>query len=115
VTPQLRDALVQAGAIVTAIIVGALISRLLEPRWEVALGVGLIFLANAIVKWRWPNHRVLSRISWLHFGVVFLMVEAVLVLLADWTIVGPYWTIPAVITLGLFYCVLHLFLTARRG
>jgi hypothetical protein len=35
--------------------------------------------------------------------------------LADWNIAGLWWTSPAVVCLGLLYCIVHLKLGPRRG
>jgi len=115
VTPALRDFLVLFAAVAAAIIVGAVAQRFFDPRWQVVFGVAALFAAAAVVKWRWPAHRFLARFSWPYFIAVFVLFEMALVLLADWTIVGVYWTIPAVVCLGLLYCVIHIALSRRRG
>jgi hypothetical protein len=57
----------------------------------------------------------MSRASWPYLILVFVLLEAAALLLADWTIVGVWWTIPAIVCLGLLYCVVHIAFGARRG
>jgi hypothetical protein len=115
VTRTLRDFLQLAGAIVAAVFVGALLRRLIEPRWEFMLAFACLFAAAAAVKQRWPAHSLMSRVSWPYLGLMFVLLEASALLLADWRIVGVWWTIPAVVCLGLLYCIVHLAFGQRRG
>jgi hypothetical protein len=115
VTQGLRDILLLVGAVVAAVIVGALLRRFIEPRWEFMLGFAAVFAACAGVKVRWPTHTIMSAASWPYLILVFVLVEAVALLLADWTIVGVWWTIPAIVCLGLLYCVVHIAFGPRRG
>lgn len=114
-TQRLRDILLLVGAVVAAVFVGALLRRFLEPRWEFMLGFAALFAACAGVKLRWPSHSIMSNFSWRYLALAFMIVETAALLLADWTIVGAWWTIPAVVCLGLAYCVVHLALGPRRG
>ena len=114
-TPGLRDILLLLAATAAAIVVGAVAQRFIEPRWQVMLGVGALFAAAAAVKLMRPTHSILGGVSWIYIALVFAISETALWLLADWTIVGAYWTIPAVVCLGLLYCVVHLALGPKRG
>lgn len=114
-TRGFRDILLLLGAVVAAVFVGAVLRRFIEPRWEFMLGIAALFAACAAVKLRWPAHTIMSRASWRYLVLVLLILEAAALLLADWTIVGAWWTIPAVVCLGLLYCVLHLAYGPRRG
>ena len=113
-TPTQRDFYRLAGAVVAAVFIGALVRRLIEPRWEFVLAVAVLFAAGAAVKLRWPSHGFMSRLSWPYLGLMFVLLEASALLLADWNIVGVWWTIPAVVCLGLLYCIVHLAFS-RRG
>lgn len=112
--PGPRDLLILSCAIAAAIVVGALVRLLLPPQWETVLGVGLLFAACAVVKWRWPNNAFLRGVSWPYFAMVAVIAESIIFLLSDFGILG-YWTIPAAIGLGLLYCVLHLVLVGDDG
>jgi hypothetical protein len=114
VTPRLRDLLILMGAVAAAMVGGALLRFLLPPRWEVLLGVGLLFAAGAAVKLRWPNNSFLREVTWPYFLMVFVIVEAAILVLSDWSLLG-YWTIPSAICLGLLYCILHLVLVGDDG
>lgn len=113
-TQQLRDILVQTGAVIVALMLGAALSNFMESRWEAALAVALLFAANAFVKLRWPTNWILASMSWLYFWTTFAIFESAVVLLSDVSIAG-YWTVPSVIGLGLLYCVVHLVLGPREG
>ncbi|MGH6950713.1 MAG: hypothetical protein ACREH4_07560, partial [Vitreimonas sp.] len=106
-TRGFRDFLLLAGAVVAAVFVGAVLRRIVEPRFEFVLAYAALFAACAGVKLRWPAHTIMGRTSWRYLILVFLTLEAATLLLADWTIVGVWWTIPAIVCLGLLYCVLH--------
>lgn len=114
-TQRLRDILLLIGVVVLAVIVGAVLRRLLEPRWEFVLGLTALFAGCAVVKLRWPAHSIMRTFSWRYLIATFVLAEIAVLLLADWTIVGVWWTIPAVVCLGLAYCAVHLFLAPRRG
>ena len=114
-TQRLRDILLLMGAVVAAVIVGAVLRRFLEPRWEFMLGIAALFSACAAVKARWPAHSIMRDSSWSYLVLAFFLAETAALLLADRTIVGAWWTIPAVVCLGLAYCVVHLALGPRRG
>lgn len=109
-----RDLLVMLGAAAAAIIVGALLRFMLPPRWEGVLGVGMLFAAYAVVKWRQPANTFVRGVTWLHLALVVVIAELIVLLLSDFSILG-YWTIPASICLGLTYCVAHLFLVGDDG
>lgn len=114
-TPTQRDFYRLAGAVVVAVFIGALLRRLIEPRWEFMLAIATLFAAGAAVKLRWPSHGFMSQFSWPYLGLMFVLLEASAFLLADWNIAGLWWTIPAVVCLGLLYCIVHLKLGPRRG
>lgn len=114
-TQRLRDILLLIGAVVAAVIMGAVVRRFLEPRWEFMLGFAAVFAACAGVKLRWPTNSVMRAFSWPYIILVFVLVEVAALLLADWTVVGVWWTIPAVVCLGLAYCFVHLAYGPRRG
>lgn len=112
--PGVRDLAALLGALAAAIVLGAVARRFLDAQWETVLGVGLVLAALAGVKWRRPANVLMRRISWAHFGVLFVAVELGLVLLSDLSLLG-YWTIPSVVILGLGYCCLYLVFERRRG
>lgn len=112
--PGVRDLAALFVAVAAAIVLGAIARRFLDPQWETVLGVGLVMVALAAVKWRWPGNVLMRRISWAHFGVLVVATELGLVLLSDLSLLG-YWTIPSVVILGLGYCCLHLVFERRRG
>lgn len=107
-TRAFRDILLLTGAVIAAVFIGAVLRRFIEPRFELMLGIAALFAACAAVKWRWPAHTIMGRASWRYIIVVFVILEAAALLLADWTIVGVWWTIPAVVCLGLVYCFVHI-------
>jgi hypothetical protein len=113
-TRRFRDYLILFGALAVALCLGGLLRQALGTQWELAIVVGMVFLALALVKARWPNHTVLHRLTWLHFTVALVLFGGAAVLLSDFSILG-WWTVPSAIGLGLLYCVLHLFLAPRRG
>lgn len=112
--PGVRDLAVLFGALASAIVFGAIARRFLDAQWETLLGVGFVFGALAVVKWRWPSNVLMRRISWAHFSVLAGAIEVGLLLLSDWSLLG-YWTIPAVVLIGLLYCCLYLVFERRRG
>lgn len=114
-TQRLRDILLLIGAVVAAVIIGAVLRRFLAPRWEFMLGFAALFAACAGVKLRWPANSIMRDLSWRYLVAAFVLAEAAALLLADWAIVGVWWTIPAVVCLGLIYCVVHLAYGPRRG
>lgn len=113
-TPRVRDYLILFGAFALALCLGAILRQVLGGQWELAIVVGMIFLALAALKARWPDHTTIRRLTWLHFGVALALLGAAAVLLSNFAILR-WWTVPAALLLGLLYCVLHLFLPARRG
>lgn len=113
-TPRLRDYLILFGAFVAAICVAGVLRQLLGAQQELAIVVVLIFLALGAIKARWPNHRTIQRLTWLHYSVAFALFGGAAVLLSNFAILR-WLTVPAAILLGLLYCVLHLFLRPRRG
>jgi hypothetical protein len=113
-TPRLRDYLILFGALALALCLGGVLRQLVGAQWELAIVVAMIFLALAAVKARWPDHMTIRRLTWLHFSVALALFGGAAVLLSDFGILR-WWTVPAAILLGLLYCVLHLFLPARRG
>lgn len=113
-TRGLRDFLFLFAALAAAVIAGAIARQFFDPRWEAAIGVGFLFAASAIVKVVRPLHVFLARLSWLYLVLVFAIVEAMVILLSDYTIVG-YWTYFTAICLGLLVCVVHVAFGPRRG
>lgn len=114
VTRRFKDYLILIGALGLALCVGAAVLRFLDRQWELAIVVASIFVALGAVKARWPEHTTLRRLTWLHYGVAFALFGTAAVLLCDFSILR-WWTAPVAVGLGLLYCVLHLFLPARRG
>lgn len=112
---RLRDILLFTGAVVAAVCAGAVVRQLVEPRWEFMLGFAALFVACAGVKLRWPGNAIMRNFSWPYVILVFVLAEAAALLLADWNIVGAWWTIPAVVCLGLAYCFVHMVYGPRRG
>lgn len=114
-TRGFRDILLLLGAVVAAVFAGAVLRRFIEPRWELMLGIAALFAACVAIKLRWPAHTIMRNLSWRYLVLAFFIIEAAALLLADWTIVGVWWTIPAVVCLGLVYCFVHLAFGPRRG
>ncbi|MGQ0533551.1 MAG: hypothetical protein ACT4OF_12810 [Caulobacteraceae bacterium] len=112
--PSLRDLLMLIAALATAIVMGAILRFFPPSRWEMLLGVGVVFAAYAAVKFIQPSNKFVVRVAWSYLAMVFIILEAVILLLTDFSILG-YWTIPSVICLGLLYCVLHLVLVGDDG
>ena len=113
-TPRVRDYLILFGAFALALCLGGVLRQLFGAQQELAIVVAMIFLALAALKARWPNHRTILRLTWLHFFVALVLLGSAAVLLSNFAILR-WWTVPAAILLGLLYCVLHLFLPPRRG
>jgi hypothetical protein len=84
--------LVLSGAITSAIVIGALARFFLPPRWETVLGVGLLFVACAGVKWKWPNNTFLRGVSWRYFTMLALIAESIILLLrtSAFSAIGPF-------------------------
>lgn len=113
-TRRFRDYLILFGAFAVALCVGAVVIQIIGERWELAIVVAGVFVALGAVKARWPDHTTLHRLTWLHYGIAFVLFGTAAVLLSDFSILR-WWTMPVAIGLSLLYCVLHLFLPARRG
>jgi intracellular septation protein A len=113
-TPRLRDYLILFGALAVALCLGGVLRQLLGAQQEFAIVVVIIFLALAAVKARWPDHRTVRRITWLHLSVAFVLLGGAAVLLSNFAMLR-WWTVPVALLLGLSYCVAHLFLPPRRG
>ena len=113
-TSRLRDYLILFGALALALCLGGVLRQLLGAQQELPIVVAMIFLALAAVKARWPNHRTVHRLTWLHFSVAFALLGAAALLLSNFAFMR-WWTVPTAILLGLAYCVAHIFLPPRRG
>jgi hypothetical protein len=114
VTPRLRDYLILFGVFAVALCLGAVLRQLLGAQQELAIVITMIFLALAAVKARWPDHRTVRRITWLHLAVAFVLLGGAAVLLSNFAVLR-WFTVPTALALGLLYCVLHLVLPPRRG
>lgn len=112
--PGLRDIFILLAAVTVAIVAGAVLRFFLPARLEAVLGVGLLLAACAAVKFWRPGNVFMRGVSWTYFAMVAIIVEGVVLLLSDFSILG-YWTIPSAIGLGLLYCVLHLVLVGDDG
>ena len=113
-TPRLRDYLILFGAFALALCLGGVLRQFLGAQQELAIVVAMIFLALGAVKARWPNHRTIQRLTWLHFSVALALFGGAAVLLSNFAVLR-WWTVPTAILLGLAYCVAHIFLPPRRG
>lgn len=112
-TARFRDYFILFVALAITLCLGGVLRQLIGVQWELAIVVAMIFLALGVVKARWPEHRTIRRLTWLHFTVALALFGAAAVLLSDFSILR-WWTVPAALCLGLLYCVLYLFLRPRR-
>jgi len=114
VTRRFKDYVLLLAALTVTFCAGAVLMQFVGDRWELAIFVGAVFVALGALKARWPEHTTLRRLTWLHYGVAFVLFGTAAVLLSDFSILR-WWTAPVALGLALLYCVLHLFLPARRG
>lgn len=82
----------------------------LEPVWLIVA----LFALNAVLKLAWPRHIVLAHVSWLYLCATFVLLLGGAILLNDGSILG-LWTAPAVIGLGLLFCIVHVAWGPRFG
>lgn len=104
---RLRDFLIFFGVLVAALCAGGVLRQFIGLKWDAAIFVGVLFLAAAVVKWRWPQNAVMRGFNWRYVAATFVLFMGIAVVLSDLTLLR-YWSIPTAIVLFLAFCVVHM-------
>jgi hypothetical protein len=106
-TQRVRDFLIFFAAVALALCLGGVVRQLIGLKWDAAIFVGVLFLAAAVVKARWPQNAIMRGFSWRYVAATFALFAGIAVVLSDLSILR-YWSIPVAILFFLAFCGVHL-------